>query len=121
MRASHSKVLDLKIFLFFELGHASAAQYLSKKLALLGGASYTPSAEINRDSMNHRAPRHPCYHFEHMDFPHHTNLARRVSTLDTDDYRAAQLGDGKETDDTTNRPESQTNHELFAEPPCFFG
>jgi hypothetical protein len=32
-----------------------------------------------------------------------------------------ELGDGKETDGKTNRPDCQTNPALFAAPPCFFG
>ncbi|HTA31687.1 MAG TPA: hypothetical protein VK731_14430 [Candidatus Cybelea sp.] len=69
--------------------------------------------------MNHRTSRHPCCLHEHTDFLHKTNLARRVTMTDTDNHMATQLGDGKETDNTTNRPESQTNHTLFAAPHAF--
>jgi hypothetical protein len=44
------------------------------------------------------------------------DLASRVTILDADDDLAAQLGDGKETDGTTNRPDHQTNPALFAAP-----
>ena len=44
------------------------------------------------------------------------DLARRVTIVDADDNLAAQLGDGKEADGTTNRPDSQTNPSLFAAP-----
>jgi len=44
------------------------------------------------------------------------DLASRVTILDADDNLAAQLGDGKETDGTTNWPVYQTNPALFAAP-----
>jgi hypothetical protein len=37
----------------------------------------------------------------------------------TDENLAAQLGDGKETDDMTNRLDSQTDPALFAAPHFF--
>jgi hypothetical protein len=43
-------------------------------------------------------------------------LASRVTIRDAEDDLAAQLGDGKETDDRTNRPDDQTNPALFAAP-----
>jgi hypothetical protein len=52
--------------------------------------------------------------------PNKTNdsqiLASRVPILAADDLLAAQLGDGKEADCTTNRPLGQTNPALFAAP-----
>jgi hypothetical protein len=47
---------------------------------------------------------------------HISDLARRVAIADAGDNLAAQLGDGKETDGTTNRPYYQTNPALFAAP-----
>jgi hypothetical protein len=53
---------------------------------------------------------------EHKSFLYIPDLASRVTILDADDNLAAQLGDGKETDGKTNRPDSQTNPALFAAP-----
>jgi hypothetical protein len=44
-----------------------------------------------------------------------SDLASHAS-LRADDGLAANLGDGKEADDRTNRPENQTNPALFAAP-----
>jgi len=37
-----------------------------------------------------------------------------------EDNLASQLGDGKETDSMTNRPDHQTNPALFAAPHAFY-
>jgi hypothetical protein len=60
--------------------------------------------------------RHPCCSSAHMGILYFPDLASRVTMLDADDNLAAQLGDGKETDGKTNRPDSQTNPALFAAP-----
>jgi peptidylamidoglycolate lyase len=60
--------------------------------------------------------RNPCCFYEHKGFLYIPDLASRVTILDADDNLAAQLGDGKETDGKTNRPDSQTNPALFAAP-----
>jgi len=44
------------------------------------------------------------------------DLASRVAVLHAEDNLAAQLGDGRETDSMTNRPDNQTNPALFAAP-----
>jgi hypothetical protein len=44
------------------------------------------------------------------------NLASRATNLDADNNLAAQLGDGKEADCKTNRPDCQTDPALFAAP-----
>ena len=44
------------------------------------------------------------------------DLASGVTILEGEDNVASHLGDGKEADGMTNRPESQTNPALFAAP-----
>ena len=48
-----------------------------------------------------------------------SDLARRAMVPNAEDNLAAQLGDGKETDGKTNRPDNQTNPALFAAPHAF--
>jgi hypothetical protein len=50
-----------------------------------------------------------------------TDLASRatIAIADADDNLAPQLGDGKETDSMTNRPDCQANPALFAAPHAF--
>jgi peptidylamidoglycolate lyase len=60
--------------------------------------------------------RNPCcfYQFnEHLFIP---DLASRVTIIDADDKLAAQLGDGKQADGKTDRPDNKTNPALFAAP-----
>lgn len=49
-------------------------------------------------------------------FSYFPDLASRVAIPRADDNLAAQLGDGKETDSMTNRPDCQTSPALFAAP-----
>jgi peptidylamidoglycolate lyase len=60
--------------------------------------------------------RNPCCFYQHKGFLYIPDLASRVTILDAEDNLAAQLGDGKETDSKTNRPDNQTNPALFAAP-----
>ncbi len=60
--------------------------------------------------------RRPCCFFQHDGFLFIPDLASRVTVLDADDKLVAQLGDGKETDGRTDRPDQQTNPALFAAP-----
>jgi peptidylamidoglycolate lyase len=60
--------------------------------------------------------RNPCCFYQHNGFLYIPDLASRVTILDADDNLASQLGDGKETDGKTNRPDNQTNPALFAAP-----
>jgi peptidylamidoglycolate lyase len=60
--------------------------------------------------------RNPCCFYQHKGFLYIPDLASRVTILDAEDNLAAQLGDGKETDGKTNRPDNQTNPALFAAP-----
>jgi sugar lactone lactonase YvrE len=60
--------------------------------------------------------RNPCCFYQHKGFLYIPDLASRVTILDADDNVAAQLGDGKESDGKTNRPDNQTNPALFAAP-----
>jgi hypothetical protein len=77
-------------------------------------AAATPRRNASGDAAS--AGRDPfCFH-EHKEFSYLSDLARRVTIADAHDNLAAQLGDGKETDGTTNRPYYQTNPALFAAP-----
>jgi hypothetical protein len=69
--------------------------------------------------MNHRMRRIPCGFSKHKGLLDLPSLASRVSNRNANDNPAAKLGDGKETDDATNCPESQTNPALFAAPHSF--
>lgn len=60
--------------------------------------------------------RNPCCFYQHQSSLFIPDLASRVTILDADDGVAAQLGDGKEADGKTNRPDNQTNPALFAAP-----
>jgi peptidylamidoglycolate lyase len=60
--------------------------------------------------------RNPCCFYQHGHSLFIPDLASRVTIIDADDSVAAQLGDGKETDGKTNRPDNQTNPALFAAP-----
>src|ERR1700722_12740421 len=77
-------------------------------------AAATPRSNASGDAAS-AARDSFCYH-EHKEFSYLSDLARRVTIADADDKLAAQLGDGKETDRTTNRPYYQTNPALFAAP-----
>src|SRR5271170_7773860 len=77
-------------------------------------AAATPPSSAPGESA--AAARDPfCFH-EHQGFSYISDLASRVTIPDADNKLAAQLGDGKETDGTTNRPYYQTNPALFAAP-----
>jgi hypothetical protein len=58
----------------------------------------------------------PCCFCQRKGFLHIPDLASRVTILHAHNNLAAQLGDGREADGTTNRPDSQTNPALFAGP-----
>jgi hypothetical protein len=58
----------------------------------------------------------PAGSYQHRNNLYVPDLASRVTTLDADDQLATHLGDGKEADGKTNRPEYQTNPALFAAP-----
>jgi len=60
--------------------------------------------------------RNPCCFYQHKGHLFIPDLAARVTILDADDNVAIHLGDGKETDGKTNRPDNQTNPALFAAP-----
>src|SRR5271166_5277838 len=60
--------------------------------------------------------RNPCRSYEDVGLFDISDLANRVTVPDAENTVAAQLGDGKETDGTTNRPDCQTNPALFAAP-----
>jgi hypothetical protein len=69
--------------------------------------------------MNNRRRRIPCGFSKHKGFLELPSLASGVSDRNAHDHLAARLGDGKETDDATNGPGSQTNPALFAGPHSF--
>jgi hypothetical protein len=60
--------------------------------------------------------RNPCCFYQHKNYLYIPDLASRVTILDADDELATYLGDGKEANGKTNRPENQTNPALFAAP-----
>jgi len=60
--------------------------------------------------------RNPCCFYEHKAYLFIPDLASRVTIFDADDRFVAHLGDGKEADGKTNKPDNQTNPALFAAP-----
>jgi DNA-binding beta-propeller fold protein YncE len=60
--------------------------------------------------------RNPCCFYEHKGYLFIPDLASRVTIFDADDRFVAHLGDGKEADGKTNKPDNQTNPALFAAP-----
>ncbi len=60
--------------------------------------------------------RNPCCFYQHKDYLYIPDLASRLTILDADDKLATHLGDGKEADGKTNRPDNQTDPALFAAP-----
>jgi hypothetical protein len=60
--------------------------------------------------------RNPCCFYQNKNYLYFPDVASRVTILDADAQLAAYLGDGKEADGKTNRPEYQTNPALFAAP-----
>ena len=60
--------------------------------------------------------RNPCCFYQHQGYLFIPDLASRVTIFDADDRFVAHLGDGKEADGKTNKPDNQTNPALFAAP-----
>jgi DNA-binding beta-propeller fold protein YncE len=60
--------------------------------------------------------RNPCCFYEHKGYLFIPDLASRVTIFDADDRFVAHLGDGKEADGKTNKPDNQSNPALFAAP-----
>jgi hypothetical protein len=60
--------------------------------------------------------RNPCCMHEHKDSFYPSDLACWESFLKAEDAVATYLGDGKEADCRTNRPNNQTDPALFAAP-----
>jgi DNA-binding beta-propeller fold protein YncE len=60
--------------------------------------------------------RNPCCFYQHGGYLFIPDLASRVTILDAEDRLVAHLGDGKESDGKTNKPDNQTNAALFAAP-----
>jgi sugar lactone lactonase YvrE len=72
--------------------------------------------ELNHKRNLEGMVRNPCCFYQHKGYLYIPDLASRVTILDAEDNVAIHLGDGKEADGTTNRPDSQTNPALFAAP-----
>src|SRR5262249_39077400 len=53
--------------------------------------------------------RNPCCFYQHKDHLYVPDLASRVTIFDADDKLAVHLGDGKQPDGKTNRPDNATN------------
>jgi peptidylamidoglycolate lyase len=60
--------------------------------------------------------RNPCCFYQHKDKLFVPDLGGRVTIFDAEDQLVAHLGDGRETDGKTNRPDNKTNPALFATP-----
>jgi hypothetical protein len=60
--------------------------------------------------------RNPCCFYQHKENLFIPDLASRVTILDAADQLVTHLGDGKESNGPTNKPDNQTNPSLFAAP-----
>jgi peptidylamidoglycolate lyase len=60
--------------------------------------------------------RNPCCFYQHKDNIYVADLAARVTILDGDGKLVAHLGDGREADGKTSKPDNKTNPALFAAP-----
>jgi peptidylamidoglycolate lyase len=60
--------------------------------------------------------RNPCCFYQHKDKIYIPDLASRVTIIDADDKLVAQLGDGKDPDGKTAKPDNAKNPALFAAP-----
>ena len=60
--------------------------------------------------------RNPCCFYQHKDKLYVPDLASRVTILDAEGQLVTHLGDGREADGTTNKPDNKTNPALFAAP-----
>jgi peptidylamidoglycolate lyase len=60
--------------------------------------------------------RNPCCFYQHKQNLFIPDLASRVTILDPDGKLVAHLGDGKEADGKTNKPDNKSNPALFATP-----
>ncbi len=60
--------------------------------------------------------RNPCCFYQHKGKLYIPDLASRVTILDADDQLVTHLGDGKEADGKTNKPDNKTNPALFCAP-----
>ena len=60
--------------------------------------------------------RNPCCFYQHKDKLYIPDLGGKVTILDADGKLVAHLGDGREADGKTNKPDNKTNPALFAAP-----
>ena len=60
--------------------------------------------------------RMPCCFYQHDGHLYIPDLGAQVTILDANDKLVAHLGDGREADGKTNKPDNQTNPALFATP-----
>jgi len=60
--------------------------------------------------------RNPCCFYQHKENLYVPDLGGRVTILDPDGKLVAHLGDGREADGKTNKPDNKTNPALFATP-----
>ncbi|HEX4645984.1 MAG TPA: hypothetical protein VH598_10275, partial [Verrucomicrobiae bacterium] len=60
--------------------------------------------------------RNPCCFYQHKDKIYIPDLAARVTIIDASDKLVAQLGDGKEADGKTAKPDNAKNPALFSAP-----
>ena len=60
--------------------------------------------------------RNPCCFYEHKGYMYIPDLASRVTLFDAEDKFVAHLGDGREADGKTAKPDAKSNPALFAAP-----
>jgi hypothetical protein len=60
--------------------------------------------------------RNPCCFYQHKGNLFIPDLAARVTIIDANDNLVAHLGDGRQADGKTAKPDNKTNPELFAAP-----
>jgi hypothetical protein len=60
--------------------------------------------------------RNPCCFYQHRDQLFVPDLASRVTILDAEGHLVAHLGDGKQVDNKTDKPNNKTDPALFAAP-----
>ena len=72
--------------------------------------------ELNYKRTHADDVRNPCCFYQHKEHLYIPDLGAQVTILDANDKLVAHLGDGREADGKTNKPDNQTNPALFATP-----
>ena len=74
------------------------------------------SLELNYERTLAGDVRNPCCFYQHKDTLYVPDLASRVTILDAVGKLVAHLGDGREPDGKTNKPDNKSNPAMFAAP-----